>query len=73
MPIYEYECRKCSHTFEALVQNGDRAECPACHARDLEQLLSIPARPVASAAAGPCSADPRLRPCGNMCRNALPN
>jgi putative FmdB family regulatory protein len=40
MPIYEYQCRGCDEVFEALVRSGDVAECPACHGRDLERLLS---------------------------------
>jgi putative FmdB family regulatory protein len=40
MPIYEYQCRACSHQFETLVLKGSVAECPACNGRDLEQLLS---------------------------------
>jgi putative FmdB family regulatory protein len=40
MPIYEYQCRTCSQQFETLVLKGTVAECPACHGRDLEQLLS---------------------------------
>jgi putative FmdB family regulatory protein len=40
MPIYEYQCRACSHQFETLVLKGTVAECPACRGRDLEPLLS---------------------------------
>jgi putative FmdB family regulatory protein len=40
MPIYEYECRACRHQFEVLLRTGDTAECPQCHAQDLERLLS---------------------------------
>jgi putative FmdB family regulatory protein len=40
MPIYEYQCRSCAEQFETLVLKGTVAECPACHGRDLEQLLS---------------------------------
>ncbi len=29
MPIYEYNCRKCGHEFEALQRMGDRS-CPPC-------------------------------------------
>ena len=48
MPLYDFRCRACGHTFEALVRvnadgGGDLppAECPACHARDLERLPSV--------------------------------
>jgi putative FmdB family regulatory protein len=40
MPIFEYRCRGCGHAFEQLVRTGDVPECPACHGRSLEQLLS---------------------------------
>jgi putative FmdB family regulatory protein len=29
MPIYEYDCRKCGHGFEALQRMSDRS-CPPC-------------------------------------------
>jgi putative FmdB family regulatory protein len=40
MPIYEYQCRQCSHEFELLVLKNTVATCPACESSDLEQLLS---------------------------------
>jgi putative FmdB family regulatory protein len=40
MPIYDFQCRTCGHEFEALVRAQDTPECPACHGRDLERLLS---------------------------------
>ena len=41
MPIYDFKCRACAREFEALVRpNHDTPECPACHSRDLERLLS---------------------------------
>jgi putative FmdB family regulatory protein len=70
MPIYEYACRKCDHTFEALVQNGEAVACPSCQAKELERLLSLPARPAHDVGRdlSPCMADPGLPPCGPMCR-----
>ena len=42
MPIYEYECRQCGHRFEYLIlASSPRAECPSCHEKDLEQLISM--------------------------------
>ena len=42
MPLYEYECRHCGHQFEYLVlHSSPAAECPACSAKDLEQLISM--------------------------------
>lgn len=40
MPIHDFQCRKCGHGFEAVVLPRDTPECPACHSRDLEKLLS---------------------------------
>lgn len=42
MPIYEYKCRGCRNEFEALLlpRSTDTPECPSCHSRDLEQLVS---------------------------------
>jgi putative FmdB family regulatory protein len=40
MPIYEYQCRRCSEQFELLVLKSTVAACPSCHSPDLEQLLS---------------------------------
>jgi putative FmdB family regulatory protein len=55
MPLYEYSCRQCRHTFEALVFNGDTVECPECHAADLQRLLSLPAKPKADSTSLPMS------------------
>lgn len=41
MPLYEYSCRACGHTFEALVRPPGTPACPACGATDLERLLSL--------------------------------
>ena len=43
MPIFEYSCKACGHDFEFLVLPSTTAECPACHSRDLDKLISIPA------------------------------
>jgi len=40
MPLFDYRCRRCGHEFEALVRAGDTVECRACHASDVERLLS---------------------------------
>jgi putative FmdB family regulatory protein len=43
MPIYEYRCKACEHEFEALVlphKPETAPECPECHSKDLEKLLS---------------------------------
>ena len=65
MPLYEYSCRKCDHTFEALVFGDEAVECPECQGKRVERLLSVPARPQSSASSLPTSCgDPSLPPCG---------
>lgn len=42
MPVFEYRCRQCGSEFEYLMlHSSPQAECPTCHARDLEQLISL--------------------------------
>ncbi|MBV9122571.1 MAG: zinc ribbon domain-containing protein [Planctomycetes bacterium] len=67
MPLYEYSCPKCEHTFEALVFQGDQVECPQCHGTELERLWSVPARPRTESAALPMTCDPDRPPCGPGC------
>lgn len=43
MPIFEYNCRACTHQFEALVRGGKTPVCPECKSEDLEKLFSLPA------------------------------
>ncbi|MGE5098742.1 MAG: FmdB family zinc ribbon protein [Deltaproteobacteria bacterium] len=43
MPIYDYSCRGCGHTFEVLVRGATIPSCPECRSEDLERLLSLPA------------------------------
>jgi putative FmdB family regulatory protein len=40
VPIYDYLCRQCQHSFELLVLTGTAVRCPSCGAEDLERLLS---------------------------------
>lgn len=44
MPIYEYECRKCGHGFDAMqkVSEGPLRKCPKCGALKLQRLVSAP-------------------------------
>jgi putative FmdB family regulatory protein len=64
MPMYEYHCRKCEHSFEALVFDGDKVDCPECHSEKLERLLSLPGLPGAAPSPGSSCGDPSLPPCG---------
>ncbi len=38
MPIYEYECRTCSHSFELLVRDATPPRCPTCKGHELVRL-----------------------------------
>ena len=67
MPMYEYACQECEHTFETLVFNGEQVECPECRSARLERLLSVPARPRAEGQSLPMSCDSTLPPCGPSC------
>ena len=40
MPIFDYQCRKCSEKFELLVLKGTEIACPSCQSQEVEQLLS---------------------------------
>jgi putative FmdB family regulatory protein len=42
MPIYEYRCRDCETTFEALVRTDQSVTCPQCGSHALDKLLSAP-------------------------------
>ena len=45
MPLYEYTCRKCEHSFETLVtaRSTVAVACPKCESTDLDQLIGLPA------------------------------
>lgn len=44
MPIYEYACKECDHTLDALQKIADPplVDCPACGKPGLKRLLSAP-------------------------------
>jgi putative FmdB family regulatory protein len=46
MPLYEYRCQKCEHTFEILAsgQLGEESPCPQCGATATDRLIGLPAR-----------------------------
>ena len=41
MPIYEYSCRGCDKSFEAIVYSSTVPECPDCESTDLEKQPSV--------------------------------
>ena len=52
MPIYEYHCEPCEHTFETLIRGqGDTAHCPKCGGIELLKQFSVPAAAVPEPAA----------------------
>jgi putative FmdB family regulatory protein len=43
MPLYDYECRKCSHVFEVFLKTSEEDEtltCPECQAEKPKRLVS---------------------------------
>jgi len=61
MPIFEYICKECDHSFEALVYGTQKAECPKCHSRKLAPQLSV----FAMSGKGGNAAAPSAGPCGS--------
>lgn len=56
MPIYEYRCNDCKHSFEAIVNGKQKAHCPKCLGEHLEKQFSTFAVNTPQAVA--------VRPCG---------
>lgn len=44
MPIYEYVCNDCGHTFETLQKMSDAplSFCPVCENSSLKKMISAP-------------------------------
>ena len=44
MPVYEYACKKCQKAFTVVLSLREHEQgpvaCPACGARDVQQLIS---------------------------------
>ena len=43
MPLYDYECSKCSHVFEVfhkLSEEGKAFACPKCNSQKTRKLVS---------------------------------
>jgi putative FmdB family regulatory protein len=69
VPLFEYECRKCGHQFEALVTMSRTPACPKCQSQDLEKRVSAAALAGVSGSsssrpAGECRASGGCRPSG---------
>jgi putative FmdB family regulatory protein len=67
VPIYEYACSKCSHTFEKLVRSmssTEAIECPKCGSRQTERALSVFAVGAEGARSGASLPQGGCCPCG---------
>ena len=44
MPIYEYQCKECAHSLDALQKIGAEPllTCPSCGRQSLKRLVSAP-------------------------------
>ena len=40
MPIYEFQCKKCSREFEYLVLGSDKPVCPGCKSKNVSKMMS---------------------------------
>jgi len=65
MPIFEYVCQKCEHSFEALVRGKERPSCPSCQSLELTPQLSVFAVPAKSSANGMAPATSACGSCGD--------
>ncbi|ABE34505.1 regulatory, FmdB family domain protein [Paraburkholderia xenovorans LB400] len=45
MPLYDYHCTACGHTFEMLVRGGQPPVCPQCGSTALARQVSAPVAP----------------------------
>lgn len=64
MPLFDFVCQECEHSFETLVRNGASVNCPECRSEKVQKMLPLPARPPESAA-NACKSDGP--PCGPVC------
>jgi putative FmdB family regulatory protein len=68
MPIYEYRCRQCHHTFENIVLSiREKISCPKCQSSAVEKQLSVFSSPGAQSektvSAGGCGCTPATCGC----------
>lgn len=41
MPLFDYTCKGCQHTFEHLTRAGHEPVCPQCGSADVEKQMSM--------------------------------
>jgi putative FmdB family regulatory protein len=63
MPIFEYRCKSCGKSFEAIVSGSSLPACPDCASADLEKQFSVFA--VGSGGPSPSSLPPGCASCGD--------
>ena len=75
MPIYEYHCEPCDHTFETLVRSpGDVARCPQCGNIEVDKQFSVPAAAQSGSSSLPICGSPetaRALGCGGHCGSGM--
>jgi putative FmdB family regulatory protein len=37
MPVYEFKCKSCGHTFEMVVPSVSQGICPKCNSKGLDE------------------------------------
>jgi len=42
MPMYDYECKACGHTFETIARVDETPPCPSCGKSETERLMGAP-------------------------------
>jgi len=40
MPVYEFKCKSCGHTFKMLIPSASQGTCPKCHSKRLDEQHS---------------------------------
>lgn len=46
MPLHDFRCTQCSHTFERLIRSSTtEVLCPSCGSAQVDKLLSAPQAP----------------------------
>ncbi len=63
MPVYEYRCSDCSHTFEKLIRTSGQkpGACPSCGREEVTRVFSTFAVGTTTTSSSAAS----MPPCGN--------
>ncbi len=67
MPIYSYRCAGCGAEFDQLVRSETVVACPECRGRQLERLMSLPARHASAGGSATRSLSALGPPAGGGC------